>query len=727
MVVGPSAESRWKSDVFAVNATQPGPARNATAAVHAAIAAAEANHGGVVYFPRGQYFVTGPLLVPNGVVLRGEATDLVSIYFGEDNEKTAPQAYISGSGPSPQQWGMEGLTLYVTAFANNIVQFQPGTNGGFMRKCRIRFNSYFCLEPQEGGGSRGRTTTWLHSVGTAVKLAGTNLFVTDNDIYSTGDVVSTLSNGAAGGTYMHIARNRFWNGGTTHWGISWKQCIYEDNVATGASTTAMGSNYPQYAHTDGAPHVQNIYHHNNSQTMVWGNDREMMTCDGGGGVYFGHATSAGDIVTLASPAAGPQPGGGVCVLQGTGTGECRRAIGNVPSKPGVITAGAALGLTPCGGGGGSRKGTVGAPAAGAGAAVPSSTMAVEWQFESLDGAGLIQPAGETNLSIATCCDSTCGNGCGSCSDKCGAETFAEPLVLAKNDSWALQYGTDVFEFVAAADAAMATGSSAADGSSIQPAGLTDAEWELLTKFREEQRRNAKKGDGDAMAVAALATTGQIKLKKSGKCVGTVAGSHTVQLVACSQQEATTTWKFTPSSSSAAAAAAAGSSAGSSGRLELVGGGGKIAELQSDSWCLGVAGGKSGDMSEWQVDQPFTVDLDDSSQVTIVPYIGNIAFNGNNYSDGGEVQFYAQAFGVVAAENRFERTGGLSAWARGYSGKDANLRNSFIDNTVVEGNHVWNYNTLPTPATKPDSYPYYPGGSKTVEPWFFASLTNEQGQ
>jgi hypothetical protein len=75
--------------------------------------------------------------------------------------------------------------------------------------------------------------------------AGTNLFVTDNDIYSSGDVVSTLSNGAAGATYMHIARNRLWNGGTTHWGVSWKQCIYEDNVATGVSTTAMGSNYPQ--------------------------------------------------------------------------------------------------------------------------------------------------------------------------------------------------------------------------------------------------------------------------------------------------------------------------------------------------------------------------------------------------------------------------------------------------------------------------------------------------
>ncbi len=52
------------------------------------------------------------------------------------------------------------------------------------------------------------------------------------------------------------------NGGTTHWGISGKECIYEANEATGVSTTAMGSNYPQYAHGDGAPHVQNIYHLN---------------------------------------------------------------------------------------------------------------------------------------------------------------------------------------------------------------------------------------------------------------------------------------------------------------------------------------------------------------------------------------------------------------------------------------------------------------------------------
>ena len=72
---------------------------------HAAIKAADANQGGVVYFPRGQYFVTGPLLVPNGVILRGEAAELVSIYFGEDNEHSAPAAYVAGSGSGTQYWG----------------------------------------------------------------------------------------------------------------------------------------------------------------------------------------------------------------------------------------------------------------------------------------------------------------------------------------------------------------------------------------------------------------------------------------------------------------------------------------------------------------------------------------------------------------------------------------------------------------------------------------------
>jgi len=49
--VRPSEE--WSQRVFRVDAQQPGVGRNATVAVHAAVAAAAANGGGVVFFPSG--------------------------------------------------------------------------------------------------------------------------------------------------------------------------------------------------------------------------------------------------------------------------------------------------------------------------------------------------------------------------------------------------------------------------------------------------------------------------------------------------------------------------------------------------------------------------------------------------------------------------------------------------------------------------------------------------
>ena len=201
-----------------VQAPQPGYGRNATLAVHAALS--DCGLGGTIYFPRGQYFIHGPILVPEGCVLQGERRDMVSVFFFEQNQTTAPAAYITGATNTTQSFGIADLTVYVTSFAKDIIRFQPATNGGFVKRIRMRFNSYFALEPITGQSSRGRNTSWPHSVGTAVMLAGKNVQIVDNDIYSSGDVVSTLYNGMPGGSYFHIARNRFWNGGTTHWYVS---------------------------------------------------------------------------------------------------------------------------------------------------------------------------------------------------------------------------------------------------------------------------------------------------------------------------------------------------------------------------------------------------------------------------------------------------------------------------------------------------------------------------
>lgn len=330
---------------------QPGVGRNATLAVQAAIAAAaQAGPGSVVYFPRGTYFVYGPLLVPQGVTLKGASAKLSSIYFQEQNytdtpgcrscTTAAPDAYITGAS-NVTSWAAEDLTLYVTAFYRNVIRVAPNSDGVSLRRLVVRANSYFCLEVREGTGSRGRSTWWDYygsdrgSRSNAMLLAGKNIFIEDNDLYSTGDVLSTLNNGDAGASYMHIRGNRIFNGGTAHWGISWKQTIFEDNIMQGVSPTAMGSNYAQYSHDNGNPHVQNVYHNNNSMSMVWGNDREMMTLDGGGGVYYGHvkpSTRGATSIVLLKSAQAAQPGGALVVLNGTGTGQYRRIVGSTSSN-----------------------------------------------------------------------------------------------------------------------------------------------------------------------------------------------------------------------------------------------------------------------------------------------------------------------------------------------------------------------------------------------------------
>jgi hypothetical protein len=134
---------------------------------------------------------------------------------------------------------------------------------------------------------------------------------------------------------------------------------------------------------------------------------------------------------------------------------------------------------------------------------------------------------------------------------------------------------------------------------------------------------------------------------------------------------------------------------------------------------------------WQVNRPFSVPLDQTSRIAIMPFQGRIAFNRNSYTDGGSVQFYSTAIGCQAMENVFERTGGLMAWGRAGAWQPhymwgPNYRNVFYDNLVLEGNHVFNYDTHYSKEQQNISVEYYPGGSKTIEPWTFGSLTNDQG-
>ena len=67
-----------------------------------------------MFLPRGQYYVDGPLVVGDGVVVRGEAEQLVSIYFREDNPDTSPRPGYIYANASAEAWGVTDLTVYIT-------------------------------------------------------------------------------------------------------------------------------------------------------------------------------------------------------------------------------------------------------------------------------------------------------------------------------------------------------------------------------------------------------------------------------------------------------------------------------------------------------------------------------------------------------------------------------------------------------------------------------------
>ena len=75
--------------------------------------------------------------------------------------------------------------------------------------------------------------------------------------------------------------------------------------------------------------------------------------------------------------------------------------------------------------------------------------------------------------------------------------------------------------------------------------------------------------------------------------------------------------------------------------------------------------------------------------------GRFLFWANTYEDCGGFQFYANVVDGVVARHRFVRAEALLSWGRATSSAGhiyaPNLRIQFTENTVVEGNHLWNWN------------------------------------
>lgn len=297
---------------------------NATRAIKAAISAAQRS-GGIVYLPRGRYLITGPLMIPSHVTLRGERTDLVNLVWQDVEDP--PEALISGTS----HFAIEDLTIYtsrhghvvVGGFLNGVPI--PGASEIALRRVRIRASAFRGhMSPEQTFQRIQKIDRQFGQSLDTIRLTGDKLAVTDCDVVGSGRALYLLkaSNTVISGNVLNNGRFG-WNSFTGS-----NRIIFENNTVTAADLQGTGSSINTLA-----PDVtgsENVFFANNVFKAIYGWDREAVSSDGGGGFYFGPALSvAPDRLSLTGPAnerviATTWSGAVVMVADGRGAGQFAR-------------------------------------------------------------------------------------------------------------------------------------------------------------------------------------------------------------------------------------------------------------------------------------------------------------------------------------------------------------------------------------------------------------------
>ncbi len=292
-------------------------------AIKAALEAAQDNGGGIVLLPRGHYQIEGTLEIPKFVTLRGERRDWASVFWLDADNP--PRALIHGK----DHFGVEDLTIYASSHGDvisNIAEKSADDGSlGFVRLQRLTLrasNFYGHLKPEDISQriAAGESLTEDKHGPADIRLAGTNLIIMDNDIYGSSrafvliNPISTV-----------VARNKFYNGVHGWYSISGSNgVIFEDNQVTGSDLTATGGGVNTLY---GSSHSQNVYFSRNIFSFLNGGDREAMTSDGPGGIYFGQVRPSGpmELSLMNSPNQHKSwEGSGVFILGGKGMGQYAR-------------------------------------------------------------------------------------------------------------------------------------------------------------------------------------------------------------------------------------------------------------------------------------------------------------------------------------------------------------------------------------------------------------------
>ncbi len=222
---------------------------------------------------------------------------------------------------------MEDLTLYASRYQHLIagdLQTTPAGEPGHVRIQRVTARADIYrgrLKPEEVD-QRFRDTLKLSTGGgDTLRLGGEHLVITDNDLYGSGRALFLNKPRGA-----YVARNHFYNGRWGWYCLSGVDgLIFEDNQITGADLMSTGGGINNLG---GSLYSQNVLFARNKLSLMHGWDREAMTSDAGGGLYYGPMKDAtANTFTFATDPTGNRAradgwkGVGVFVLGGKGMGQ----------------------------------------------------------------------------------------------------------------------------------------------------------------------------------------------------------------------------------------------------------------------------------------------------------------------------------------------------------------------------------------------------------------------
>jgi len=243
--------------------------------------------------------------------------------FWTDTTPALP-AVIQGA----HSFGIEDLTLHFSLVQHGIVADEKGPEAGnvFLRRVRARWLLYSGHLKPEIVDQRFRESQRLSSGGgDLVRLTGSNIEVTDCDLYSSGRALVLRGVAAA-----LIAGNILYNGRWGWYSISGSErIIFERNQVVGGDLMATGGGVNSLG---GKPTSRYVYFAHNSLKNLYGWDREAITTDGGGGDYIGDIASATPSTIRYPSPRGWKPdslqGKAAYVLDGKGKGQFRTIISN---------------------------------------------------------------------------------------------------------------------------------------------------------------------------------------------------------------------------------------------------------------------------------------------------------------------------------------------------------------------------------------------------------------